>query len=85
MESITQNSDAAVRFYRVTAVVGEMSKIPWKKYLPALLTLPLAITIPFSSSKLRGFLKLFTKLFMKLLIIKTLMAINFFHICVKRV
>jgi len=36
VESITQNSDAAVRFYRVTAIVGEMSKIPWKKYLSAL-------------------------------------------------
>jgi len=31
VESITQNSDAAVRLYRVTAIVGEMSKIPWKK------------------------------------------------------
>jgi len=65
VESITQNSDVAVRFYRVTAIVAEMSKIPWKKYLSALLTLPLAIAIPSASSKLRRFLKLFTELFMK--------------------
>ena len=68
MESITQNSDAAVRFYRVTAmIVGKMFENPFEKISICTLALPLAIAIPFVRSKLRGFLKLFTKLFMKTL------------------